>query len=92
MDTPNKQCNYVTRNRQKLTANERNLQRLEQFHCFNALDNIRQDLPLTWKERKHQEAKDRFYRKLANYCFAVEMVIIVALLWLVVPNVIEGAF
>ena len=49
-------------------------------------------LPLTWQERKHQEAKDRFYRKMANYCFAVEMVIIVALLWLVVPNVIEGAF
>ena len=49
-------------------------------------------LPLTWQERKHQEAKDRFYRKMANYCFAVEFAVLIAILWLIVPNVIEGAF
>ena len=49
-------------------------------------------LPLTWQERKHQEAKDRFYRKLANYCFAVEAVILLGILWLIVPNVIDSIF
>lgn len=57
-----------------------------------AQQSIYYNMPLTWQERQRKENKDRFYRKMANYCFAVEFAMLIGILWLIVPNVIEGAF
>lgn len=90
MNAPNKQRDYVTRNRQQLTANERTLQRLEQFHCFNALDNIRQGLPLTWKERKALERKIAFDRKYKRLLWVACMMIALLVAWFIVPGLIDA--
>lgn len=47
------------------------------------------DMPLTWKEKETQRKLLLRNKRIQNYCFTIEAVLVIAILWLIVPTVIE---
>ena len=53
---------------------------------------IRANCIPSWKQRRQAEKRERFIRKLQNWCFVIEGLLIIGLLWLIAPQVVEHFF
>lgn len=67
-------------------------QELQAYDAFLEHVSIMNDYMPTWKQRKQAEKKANIVKKIQNWCFVIEGLIIIRILWLIAPQVVEHLF